>query len=289
MPAAKHQMIIQSITGHGTARGIPEAFEITLEHADGSVLRARMPAPTGDKMAAGVLPHRVRFLDFGCCPICLAPEAGSREHVPPRAVGGTALTMTCEPCNNEFGSKYEPSLLAWYERSLGRRAYISGGSVAGSRRVGELLVRETEGGALVLFETGSSHPDIDEMLRSGAFSIEYVPLDPKAAHIAAVKSAYLAACVFLKEVPDTPQATAIRAELIQVRDRRRGAEWEISPLLQSIRKLQSGEVPTPGEIRLVHIKERDGSRTLAISFNRAFAVEWPLEASLGEDFVEQWV
>lgn len=133
-PARKQQGVIQTVVGHGTARGMPEAFEITLARDDGTVLHARIPTPSGDRRTAGVLRGGPSFYNFGCCPICLTPEAVSREHVPPHSVGGSVLTTTCDRCNHEFGSRFEPSLNTWYERSVS--ASITGCSVLGSRRLG---------------------------------------------------------------------------------------------------------------------------------------------------------
>lgn len=52
------------------------------------------------------------------CPICgegfdreaLKSKKLTKEHVPPRSVGGTAIILTCKECNNFAGHKYEKDL-----------------------------------------------------------------------------------------------------------------------------------------------------------------------------------
>ncbi len=268
--------LIASVTGHDTARGIPEVHHVSLQMDDGSVLEARMPTPQGVTVSGGLLPVDVEYFNFGECPICLVPSPSSREHVPPHSIGGNVLTPTCERCNNEFGSRYEPHLQTWYERSLGR-VLISGGDVPGRRNGGEYLYRETPTGEFILFQTGRSDPNFDRMIQGGKIEITFPTFNEKAFRLAALKTAYVAACLIMKEVPRTEHAAAIRAELMAARDRDRGEDYELSALAQSIQVSRTAADPVPGEIALVEMTAADGSRFFAVGFNRVFAVDWPLD------------
>jgi hypothetical protein len=268
--------VIASVTGHGTARGIPEAHQVSFLMDDGSVLEARMPDPQGVKVSGRLLPVDVEYFDFGECPICLESRPSSREHVPPHSIGGNVRTLTCERCNNEFGSRFEPHLQAWYEGSLGR-VRISGGDVPGRRNGGEYLYRVTPTGEFVLIQTGRSDPNFDRMVQSGEIEVAFPVFNEKAFRLAALKTGYVAVCIIMKEVPRTEHAAAIRAELMAARDRGRGADYELSALAQSIQVSRTAADPVPGEIALVLMTETDGSTSFAVSFNRVFAVDWPLD------------
>jgi hypothetical protein len=268
--------VIASVTGHGTSRGIPEVHQVSIQMDDGSVLETRMPTPQGVKVSGGLLPVDVEYFNFGECPICLVPSPSSREHVPPHSIGGNVRTLTCERCNNEFGSRFEPHLQTWYEKSLGW-VRISGGDVPGRRNGGEYLYRETLTGELVFFQTGRSDPNFDRMIQGGKIEITFPAFNEKAFRLAALKTAYVAACLIMKEVPRTERAAAIRAELMAARDRDRGEDYELSALAQSIQVSRTAADPVPGEIALVEMTEADGSTFFAVSFNRVFAVDWPLD------------
>jgi hypothetical protein len=268
--------VIKTVTGRGTARGIPELHQVAMEMEDGTVFEAGMPTPEGVEATGRLLPVNVEYLDFGECPICLEPNPSSREHVPPHSIGGNVKMLTCERCNNEFGSRFEPHLQGWYEHSLGR-VRIAGGDVPGRRKGGEYIIRVTPEGQPVLFQVGQSDPNFDRMIQSGKIEFTIPVFNDKAFRLAALKSAYLAACLMLKEVPRTERAEAIRAELMAARDRPRDDAFDLTPLAQSIHVSRTAADPEPGEIALVHMTHGDGAATYAIGFNRVFAVDWPLD------------
>ena len=243
---------------------------------DGSILEARMATMKGVEATGRHLPMEIGYFDFGECPICLEPAPGTREHVPPHSIGGNVMTRTCEPCNNKFGNRYEPHLRTWYEGSTGH-IRISGGDVLGRRHGGEYLVRETSDGQPVLFSTGYVDPAFQQMLLSGKFEITYPVFDDVAFRLAAMKTAYLAACLFLRMVPRTAHAAAIRAELIAARDHAGDGRFVLSSFAESIRVRRTAVNPAPGEIAFVQLIHADDSITWAISFNRVFSVDWPLD------------
>ena len=49
--------------------------------------------------------------DVYACPLCMqgfqSPNQFTREHVPPRAVGGREMVLTCAPCNNTAGAEMD--------------------------------------------------------------------------------------------------------------------------------------------------------------------------------------
>ena len=279
--------VIESVTGKADGRGVPEISRAALRMQDGSLIEARMPRPVGDQTTFRATPVRFEFMDIGECPICLAASPSSREHVPPHSIGGNALTLTCERCINEFGSKLEPHLQRWYENSIGK-VKMSGADVEGHRFAGEYLVRENTAGGFILFQQGKRDSAVDQILQNGrSFELIYPEADTARTHIAAVKTAYLAACVAMRAMPSSPRAEALRAELLAARDAPRSQRLELSPLMKSIRVARSVAEPAPGEIVLM--VERGTERTsprFVLSFNRVFAVDWPLEPITGFHVVE---
>lgn len=201
-----------------------------------------MPRPVGDQTTFRATPVRFEFMDLGECPICLAASPSSREHVPPHSIGGNALTLTCERCNNEFGSKLEPHLQGWYENSIGK-VKMSGADVDGHRFAGEYLVRENAAGGFILFQQGKRDSAVDQILQNGgSFEMICPQADMARTHIGAVKTAYLAACVAMRVVPSSPRAEALRAELLAARDAPRSQRLELSPIptlgMPDVRKLR---------------------------------------------------
>lgn len=274
--AVERTGIVQSVIGRGTARGIPEVHKVTLRLNDGSFLEAGMPTPEGIQVSGQIVPFNVEYFDFGECPICLGPNPASREHAPPHSIGGNVMTITCETCNNEFGTRYEPHLQTWYEGSIGR-VRMSGGGVPGRRLAGEYLYRVTPTGEFVLFQTGRSDPAVHQMLQSGQVEITYPIFNSNAFRLAALKTGYLAACLIMKEVPRAERAAAIRAELMAARDHDRQQPLELGPMALATRVSRTAEDPVPGEIVLVQLVQADDTTFFSIGFNRVFAVDWPLE------------
>lgn len=275
-PANRRSGRIRSVKGRGTARGMPELTEVVIDLEGGGELRGRMPAPAGERVDTRIVPVPFDYFEFSECPICLTAAPDSREHVPPSSMGGSVLTLTCLRCNNEFGSRFESHLQTWYEGSTGR-VQLSGTTVDGRRHAGELLLRETESGEFLLMQTGRADPAIHEVLEGGSFELHRIEPDTSAIHIGAIKNAYLAACVLMKEIPRTDRAIAIRADLLAARDSERGTRLELSPLLQSIRVARAAGEPVPGAIELVAMPGGAERLTFAISFSRVFAVDWPLD------------
>ena len=118
-----------------------------------------------------------------------------------------------------------------------------------------------------------------DVVESGQGRVSVRPPDLTDIRIAAVKSAYLAACSLLSEIPDTARAVALRNELMAVRDTPRGTTPLVGQVIASLRILRGPAEPRPGEITLVHLSTwRD--RQYWIAFHDTVFVEWPLELGL---------
>lgn len=266
---------MSAVTGRGDGRGVPELSRATLEFDDGTSIETFMPLASGVRRGAEHVPANFEYATFDRCPICLAPDPESKEHVPPHALGGSVLTLTCEKCNNEFGSRYETHALAWYENTLGS-ARVSGPGVPGKRHTGSYLYRHGSDGSVVLYQRGKVDKAVLDLLRTGDVEIDYEPVDLQRAKLGFVKSAYLAACALVRRIPDGPKANAVREELLAARGYPRERAFVPGPAVRSLKIGRSDVSPTPGEIKLM-VVHLDDTRELAVSFNGAVIVDWPLD------------
>lgn len=214
---------------------------------------------------------------FERCPICLVPDPDSKEHVPPAALGGFAVTETCRRCNNQFGAAFEVALIDWWEDAT-RRVTFRHEAAPGARRTARLLVRRKDSGEpVLLLDPARTDPTIGQMMRAGgAVEMAYVPQDPNRLRLAAMKSAYLGACLLLRSIPDAPEAVAIREELLAARDVPRGTPIAVSPRCASLRIAKGTGPSVPGEIALMRITTTDEDESeFAISLGRTLFVTWP--------------
>lgn len=273
-------MVIREVRGRGSSpeRGLAALHSVTLEDADGNqTLVGRISDPNAvDATLTIVLTAERR--DFDRCPLCLTPNPTSEEHVPPDSLGGSIMTVTCLRCNNEFGSRLEVDLLNWWEDAANVR--FANDRVQGARRSPRILFRQIESGEPMLFiDRGTVDPAIIEMLQSGEIQARFEPPDMNRVRVAILKSAYLAACIFGQEIPDTPRARAIREELMIARDAPRRRALVLGPMA---RGLTFGRINTepaiPGEVALASFTPPGRDRGEAhISLGRRLLVQWPLE------------
>lgn len=271
------------VSGRGSddTRGLPPVHEITLSRPGSSELRFER-IRNGD--AKDVRAHLIgvpEFQDFGRCPICGAGIDLTREHVPQGDLGGGVMTMTCRTCNNRLGSRVEVELRDWFDDAIGSVRF-SGGDVPGRRRVPRVLLRTTaEGECGLFFDTGKSDAELRAMLASGKVEVHYrIPI-PKVWRVAALKHAYLGACLSLGEIPDSPMAGRVRADLMAARDSERGEplpESRIAGGLRVARSYRAAQGPSVGLAALVDDEAvmQDGGLSLA----GTLFVSWPLEAEL---------
>lgn len=130
------------------------------------------------------------------------------------------MTWTCERCNNDLGTaEDELRMLVELETTIAVEA--ADGSVHGRRRA-RVAFRSAEGrppGAFI----ESAAPGVEDVLKSGTGSLTVNQLDMPLVWAAMLKQSYLAACLQMREVPDTPGVRRVRAVLLAARDRDRPA------------------------------------------------------------------
>jgi hypothetical protein len=270
-------MTVRSVRGRGSSleKGLSKAHAIELEGDDGSIATigrvSESKRPTAIATPLLVGGHQT----FDRCPICLTPDPKDREHVPPEALGGSVMTATCRRCNNQFGTVAESDLVDWYEDALQRVAF-SHDEVQGARKTARLLVRATPEGRFVLLPEGVVDPQITDKFDAGAtFDLHYSPPDLRRVRIAALKSAYLGACLVTGEILTTPEADQVRAELLAARDLRRRDAMTLGPAARAIRIARSHGPASPGHVALVHAQPSNNSDPhFAISLAGTLLVSW---------------
>jgi hypothetical protein len=128
--------VVKEVRGrHSTPRsdkGLAAVHSMALERPDGSSFVINRIGAKGEPVAMDEVLY-VEYYRFDQCPICLDAKPTTNEQVPPQAIGGSVMTVTCERCNNGFGSVIEPDLVDWWEDAL-VAVRISNDNVAGARR-----------------------------------------------------------------------------------------------------------------------------------------------------------
>jgi hypothetical protein len=242
---------------------------------DGSTFEVRRRVPDSDVVDSFRILAVAEYFEFERCPICLSPAPTSAEHVPPRGLGGGPLTLTCTRCNNDLGSKLENDLQDWFDDAVHVR--FTSDSVRGLRRTPRLLVRQNQDGLPVfVIDSGRVDPEVAAMLQAGEFEIVPNDSDPRRMRLGALKSAYLAACVLLRDVPITPLAVEIRRLLVHARDAPRAEIIETHPIIDS---LEIGRSYAAGQpvVELVARQTASGQAEASLSLARTVVVSWPLE------------
>ena len=240
--------------------------------SDGTVLDPRPgPAPTSAQVRGEFL-RPIAPKVFPTCPICLSSHATEAEHVPPKALGGREATRTCRRCNNRFG-QLEASLADHYRGVL--RARFSGGPVPGLRAGGKAALRHLGDGEFALLIDGpTSDPALTDIFRSGAFILHASEPDEASWRTALLKSAYLAACLVLGEIPVAEQAAAMRAELIAAADDPGVLAAGAGPHAKGLIVLRLFTDP-PYPLYAATV-EREGTIIYGFGLGRFGFVSWPL-------------
>jgi hypothetical protein len=112
---------------------------------------------------------------------------------------------------------------------------------------------------------------------SDDFTFHYAPPNPKFVRLAALKNAYLAACLLLEQIPKTPLADAVRAELVAAVRRPRDEPFELSDHCKRLMIGHSYGPAEPGEIALSVSEPSPGKPEFVVTLARTMAVSWPLE------------
>ena len=208
---------IESVTGSGPGTSLWGRIESVAE--DGSRMGISFaPRPGAAKMTLELVgvpqPRR-----FDVCPICVTGEPTDREHVPNGAIGGRVITYTCGPCNNGLGGSVEAALTTWATDSWMRGSRFSADGVRGQRPLPRIDLRWTDTAQFALLVAGGIQSDVDGVLRRGGeFTVEFRAPDMARVRLAALKHAYLTACLAMGTIPQSATAERIRVDLLAARD-----------------------------------------------------------------------
>jgi hypothetical protein len=136
---------------------------------------------------------------------------------------------------------------------------LSHDDVPGAGRAARVPLRQKATGEPVLL-LGRVDPAIRSRFRPGTqFSMSFTEPARACYRLAGLKNAYLAACLLLQAIPGTPQAVAIRAELLAARDAPHNQLPKLSPLCDGPQIWKSHGPAVPGEIALVRTQPADAA------------------------------
>lgn len=282
---------ITRVSGRNTetgGRGLPNVAEIEIAHDDGRVLQAYLPALQSGQSGTAALVRPIERATFRLCPICLESTGDTKEHVPPKPLGGVAMTYTCSACNGGLGSRSESAMQDWFDGAF-RISYTREGDPAhfGHNRV---LYRQTTSGEFVLLHEKSRGVLGDKLSAGGTFVSHQAWPHPNQYKTGLLKNAYLAACLSLRGVPGVESANEIRAELIAARDASSRAEVKMGERARGLKVYRTGGVASGPPLALVRTvagsaekdsdrtgqsAEQDGEVEYLISLAGTLLVAWP--------------
>lgn len=135
-----------------------------------------------------------------------------------RALGGKVMTRTCKRCNNELGSFSEAALRALVVGEVVVEAESQALDGLQGIRKATAALRQVPFGVPTMHVT-SGDPELLAAISSGEpLDIRYHLIDPFPSGVAILKYAYLAACLWLGEIPINSEAESFREVLVAVRD-----------------------------------------------------------------------
>jgi hypothetical protein len=254
-------------------RGGSPASRLVLQSEAGLSLIVNHRPAADQKPAEVSVVVEIAPMNFDVCPICLDDAPDTAEHVPPAKLGGQRMTLVCGKCNNVLGSRLEADFLDW--RDGAARVRASADSVHGPRTIGRVLNRTAESGGFVLIASDTPDADLHAMLASGELTAEIQPPDYRRVRLAALKSAYLAACLNLGQIPTTPSAVGIRAELLAIRDAPKGHAVPPTPMAGALSLWRGYDGPQGPPLAVASVGS-EGTRLAAVWLAGTVVVSWPL-------------
>jgi hypothetical protein len=197
--------------------------------------------------------------------------------VPPGSIGGREMTRTCCNCNNKLGARVEDELAAWYDGAYGHVRFANESSgVLGRRKVWPLLLRQTTNGEPMLI-LGKVSPEVRQMMRPGSnVEADMTPPEPHRYRLAALKQAYLAACLLLGCIPDTPSAEQIRTDLLAARDAPSNAAVPTSAIARNLPLARAYTRHAAPPLALCRYSSASENGALGLLLAGAVLVGWPL-------------
>lgn len=269
--------VIRYVSGRDAAggeRGLPKLANLELALPDGStwVASAEPEVPAGEGFSVEFA-CSIPAGQFEFCPICYERPADSVEHVPPQNLGGSPLTVTCRRCNNIFGTRVERDLQDWFDRVVTMQVRTGDNPKPVSSGRAHVLFRR-DGAALFIPERGSR---LDFGLSQGqppamrsTWRVREPSLDR--VRIALLKSAYLAASMYLGGVPDVASAGEIRSELLRVIGSKDRAALELGAHGAGLQFWRTGQPVSGSKLALFR---RDDGGGILISLAGTLLVSWP--------------
>lgn len=211
-----HIVLCHEPTRPGRRDVAPLPLGVTGQSVDGSGV-ARHPGFRSDgQRKAGA--WTVERHNFPVCPICLGSESLTDEHVPMKALGGRVMTRTCAPCNNKIGSLSEEALSRLALGEVQIELQFSGAEAPRGWRKATAIIRQVPAQPPIL-HVRRGDPELIAAVSDGfPFEARYTLFNTFPLGIAVLKYAYLAACVWLRAIPQSGEASAFREILVTVRD-----------------------------------------------------------------------
>jgi hypothetical protein len=272
-PGPAAEWVVREIRGRGASRekGLATAHAVTLQGpGDAEFVLGRLER-SQERLDIEIL-ALAQPMNFDRCPICSERTPTSKEQVPPAAIGGAAMTTSCTRCNNELGSRLEAPLIDWLEDAVGSVS-LSHDEVRGARRASRELLRP---GNRCSWWAASTRRSAADSVRA-RFSMSFTEPDHPRYRLAALKNAYLGACLLLRSMPQTPESVAIRAELVAARELGRKQPVKVSSLCARQQIWKSHGPAVPGEIALTRTQPSDAATPIiAVSLARTLMVSWPV-------------
>lgn len=255
------------------------ALGVQIENAETKEVEARHPGFCRDGRRTSEA-WVIKRDDFDVCPICLSTDELTEEHVPMRALGGKVMTLTCKKCNNKLGSYSEAALraLAVGEVVVEAQSHAFDG-FQGIRKATAAL-RQVPFGVPTMHVT-SGDPELLAAISSDKpLDVRYRLIDPFPSGVAILKYAYLAACLWLEEIPFNSEAESFREVLVSVRD---GAELSddvhraVGRLVQSLVLVES---PSHDVGSVALIKSMGTGPAWSFVLGGRLVVPWPFSEVL---------
>jgi len=226
---------------------------------------------------AGFVIRQLPYRDFDRCPICKSFDPLTDEHVPQDELGGQIMTRTCADCNNKHGSLTEPWLARYFDDVIPNIKF-SHEDVRGERAGGSMAFRQTSTGSFVLIMNAEIPTEVKaEALRTKQFGLSMPDPREDRWRIAALKHAYLAACINLGHIPDSQSANEARHDLLVARDFARHTRLPHSAIASSLvvgRAFERYEGIPPLALVAAQVGD-DPSIQLLISLAGKIVVSWP--------------
>jgi hypothetical protein len=274
---SRTKAVVRDVTGRrsGGDKGLPLVHEMSIDAEDGRSFHLSHPHVDSEVESTAKFVMAISEGLFAVCPICFTPDPASREHVPQLTLGGQVMTRTCHRCNNGLGSAIEAPLLAWYDNAF--EARYTSTAFKGERRGPRFLHRQLPTGEFVLLQDkGRTDPEVQEAGMEN-LEVSILPRDMRRVRLAALKHAYLAACLCLGGIPLTDSADRIRAALLEARDANRDQPLTGS---QEADRLRMGRTRTGVQgppLALMATSLPNGETHFLLSLAGTLLISWPFD------------